>query len=53
MEEFVDKLAAKVAKLRGGAPWDAGVDLTPLPEPGALDRGWQSHCCLDSAKLNS
>ena len=30
----MEKLAARVAKLRGGAPWDAGVDLTPLPEPG-------------------
>jgi glyceraldehyde-3-phosphate dehydrogenase (NADP+) len=30
----VERFAARVAKLRGGVPWEAGVDLTPLPEPG-------------------
>jgi glyceraldehyde-3-phosphate dehydrogenase (NADP+) len=34
LEEFVELFTAKVAKLRGGVPWEAGVDLTPLPEPG-------------------
>ena len=34
LEEFVELFAAKVSKLRGGVPWEAGVDLTPLPEPG-------------------
>jgi hypothetical protein len=30
----VELFAAKVSKLRGGVPWGAGVDLTPLPEVG-------------------
>jgi glyceraldehyde-3-phosphate dehydrogenase (NADP+) len=34
VEPFVDKLAAAVDKLKAGLPWDAGVNLTPLPESG-------------------
>lgn len=33
MEEFVDKFTEKVAIMKGGLPWEIGVDLTPLPEP--------------------
>ena len=33
-EEFVTKLSAKVGSMKLGLPWDAGVELTPLPEPG-------------------
>ncbi len=33
-EAFVTKFVAAVSKLKGGMPWDAGVSLTPLPEPG-------------------
>ncbi|MCY7351345.1 MAG: NADP-dependent glyceraldehyde-3-phosphate dehydrogenase [Cytophagaceae bacterium] len=32
-ERFVEKLAAEVEKLKPGMPWDAGVQITPLPEP--------------------
>ena len=32
-EEFVAKFTAKVGSLKLGLPWEAGVDLTPLPEP--------------------
>jgi glyceraldehyde-3-phosphate dehydrogenase (NADP+) len=33
-EEFIKKFCDAVAKLKPGMPWDAGVSLTPLPEPG-------------------
>ena len=32
-EEFVAKFTAKVGTMKLGLPWEAGVDLTPLPEP--------------------
>ncbi|WP_339460250.1 NADP-dependent glyceraldehyde-3-phosphate dehydrogenase [Pseudomonas sp. EA_105y_Pfl2_R69] len=34
VDSFLDKFAAKVAALRPGMPWEPGVSLTPLPEPG-------------------
>jgi acyl-CoA reductase-like NAD-dependent aldehyde dehydrogenase len=33
-EPFLEKLKAGVAKLKYGMPWEKGVILTPLPEPG-------------------
>jgi acyl-CoA reductase-like NAD-dependent aldehyde dehydrogenase len=33
-EEFLEKLSAEVARLKYGMPWEKGVALTPLPEPG-------------------
>jgi glyceraldehyde-3-phosphate dehydrogenase (NADP+) len=33
-EPFVKKLAAAVDALKGGMPWEPGVQLTPLPEEG-------------------
>jgi len=33
-EKFIKKFCDAVAKLKPGMPWDAGVSLTPLPEPG-------------------
>jgi glyceraldehyde-3-phosphate dehydrogenase (NADP+) len=33
-DEFVAKFNSKVAGLKSGMPWEAGVSLTPLPEPG-------------------
>ncbi len=33
-DDVVARLAAAVVKLPAGMPWDAGVKLTPLPEPG-------------------
>ena len=37
VDSFVKKFNAAVAKLKPGMPWDAGVSLTPLPEPGKVD----------------
>lgn len=34
VDSFLDKFAAKVAALKPGMPWEPGVSLTPLPEPG-------------------
>ncbi|GAA4036809.1 NADP-dependent glyceraldehyde-3-phosphate dehydrogenase [Hymenobacter glaciei] len=32
-DEFVERLAIEINKLKAGMPWDAGVNITPLPEP--------------------
>lgn len=34
VEEFNAKYVAKVESLKYGLPWESGVTLTPLPEPG-------------------
>jgi glyceraldehyde-3-phosphate dehydrogenase (NADP+) len=34
---FIEKFKAGVKKLRPGMPWEEGVNLTPLPEPGKVD----------------
>ncbi len=36
-EAFIKKLSDAIAKLKPGMPWEAGVGLTPLPEPGKTD----------------
>lgn len=37
VEEFTKRFCAEVAKLKFGMPWEAGVSLTPLPEPGKTE----------------
>ncbi|SDN65790.1 NADP-dependent glyceraldehyde-3-phosphate dehydrogenase [Pseudomonas jinjuensis] len=37
LEPFLDKFCARLGKLKPGMPWDDGVALTPLPEPGKID----------------
>ncbi|MGN8275672.1 NADP-dependent glyceraldehyde-3-phosphate dehydrogenase [Pseudomonas sp. SMN5] len=37
VDAFLDKFTQKLAQLRPGMPWEAGVALTPLPEPGKTD----------------
>jgi len=37
VDTFVQKFSAAVQKLKPGMPWDNGVSLTPLPEPGKVD----------------
>jgi glyceraldehyde-3-phosphate dehydrogenase (NADP+) len=34
---FIKKFNEGLAKLKPGMPWDAGVSLTPLPEPGKIE----------------
>lgn len=36
-DALVEKLAARVAALKAGAPWEEGVAITPLPEDGKLE----------------
>lgn len=33
-DEFLERFRAAVAGLKSGLPWEPGVNLTPLPEPG-------------------
>ena len=37
-EEFLTKLVGAVDAMKGGMPWEAGVQLTPLPEAGKPER---------------
>jgi glyceraldehyde-3-phosphate dehydrogenase (NADP+) len=37
VNKFIEKFIAEVKKIKPGMPWDAGVGLTPLPEPGKVD----------------
>lgn len=37
LEPFLTRFSARLARLRPGMPWDDGVTLTPLPEPGKVD----------------
>ena len=32
-DQFLAQFSAEVSKLKPGMPWDAGVQITPLPEP--------------------
>lgn len=34
VDTFIQKFNEAIKKLKPGMPWDAGVNLTPLPEPG-------------------
>jgi len=34
---FLEKFEEKLAQLKPGMPWDPGVSLTPLPEPGKTE----------------
>lgn len=36
-EQFIKKFCEAVAKLKPGMPWEPGVALTPLPEPGKTE----------------
>jgi glyceraldehyde-3-phosphate dehydrogenase (NADP+) len=33
-DSFLDRLSSAIGELRSGMPWEDGVFLTPLPEPG-------------------
>ncbi len=36
-DDFIKKFNTEVSKLKPGNPWDSGVNLTALPEPGKVD----------------
>ncbi len=35
-DEFLELFCRELAKLKVGMPWEAGVNITPLPEPGKV-----------------
>ncbi|WJN57572.1 NADP-dependent glyceraldehyde-3-phosphate dehydrogenase [Pseudomonas sp. SO81] len=37
LDAFLEKFTARLAVLKPGMPWEDGVALTPLPEPGKVD----------------
>lgn len=37
VDTFIEKFKEEVKKLKAGIPWENGVSLTPLPEPGKVD----------------
>lgn len=37
VDEFVKRFCEAVGKLKSGMPWEPGVALTPLPEPGKTE----------------
>lgn len=37
LQPFLDRFCARLAQLKPGMPWDDGVALTPLPEPGKVE----------------
>lgn len=37
VEPFLERFTAAVDRLKPGMPWDPGVAITPLPEPGKTD----------------
>ncbi|MBD9425720.1 NADP-dependent glyceraldehyde-3-phosphate dehydrogenase [Pseudomonas sp. PDM15] len=37
LDAFLEKFTARLAALKPGMPWEDGVALTPLPEPGKVD----------------
>jgi glyceraldehyde-3-phosphate dehydrogenase (NADP+) len=37
VNEFLNRFITEVNKLKPGMPWEAGVALTPLPEPGKTE----------------
>ncbi|MGC1243169.1 MAG: NADP-dependent glyceraldehyde-3-phosphate dehydrogenase [Chryseosolibacter sp.] len=34
---FIEKFKAQIKKIEPGMPWENGIGLTPLPEPGKVD----------------
>jgi glyceraldehyde-3-phosphate dehydrogenase (NADP+) len=37
VDDFLTRFSTRMATLKAGMPWDAGVTLTPLPEPGKTE----------------
>ncbi|KJS34098.1 MAG: aldehyde dehydrogenase, partial [Pseudomonas sp. BRH_c35] len=46
LDGFLERFAARVNALKPGMPWEPGVALTPLPEPGKTD---YLHAVLEDA----
>lgn len=48
-KKFLDRFSEEIAKLKFGMPWEAGVSLTPLPEPNKPAYLTE---CIEDAKAN-
>jgi glyceraldehyde-3-phosphate dehydrogenase (NADP+) len=53
VDTFIKKFNEGISKLKPGMPWDVGVSLTPLPEPGKTDylRGLVEDAKTNGAKI--
>ena len=53
LEAFTTKFCAAIAKLKHGMPWEPGVTLTPLPEPGKSEylKGLVDDAVLHGARI--
>ncbi len=53
VDEFTKRYLDELKKLKPGMPWEAGVGLTPLPEPGKTDylKGLVDNAKLHGAKV--
>jgi glyceraldehyde-3-phosphate dehydrogenase (NADP+) len=53
LAEFTKRYLEELKKLKPGMPWEAGVGLTPLPEPGKTDylKGLVDNAKLHGAKV--
>ncbi len=53
VDTFIEKFKSQVKKIKPGMPWDDGVGLTPLPEPGKVDylKGLVEDACGRGAKI--
>ena len=53
VETFIEKFKAQVKKIKPGVPWEPGVGLTPLPEPGKVDylNGLVEDACRQGASI--
>jgi glyceraldehyde-3-phosphate dehydrogenase (NADP+) len=49
VDEFISKYCEAIKNLKFGMPWELGVSLTPLPEPGKVD---YLNSLVDDAKQN-
>ncbi|HMP98346.1 MAG TPA: NADP-dependent glyceraldehyde-3-phosphate dehydrogenase [Cyclobacteriaceae bacterium] len=55
VDDFIKGMNAAIAKLKPGMPWEDGVSLTPLPEPGKVDylRGLVADAQTHGAKVKN
>ena len=45
-DQFLEKFCGAISAMKGGMPWDDGVDITPLPEKGKTE--WLSGLIKDA-----
>jgi glyceraldehyde-3-phosphate dehydrogenase (NADP+) len=53
VDEFIRRLSEAIAKLKPGMPWEPGVSLTPMAEPGKTDylKGLVDDALANGAKV--